>query len=218
MKYLFYFLLISLVSVSLVACGAEEETGTSASAGENNQEDEIREETTEPEEVVEEEGDIEVDKNLLSVEITMPATMFEEEDVESSIAEAEAEGITVTPNDDGSYTYKMSKGTHADMMEEMKTSMTQSIENLKTSGEYPSIVDVVANGSFSEFKVVVNREEFENSFDGFAVLGVVFGALYYQLFDGVNPDDYKVIINYEDAATGEQFDSVVYPDALEELE
>ncbi|WP_277585432.1 hypothetical protein [Psychrobacillus antarcticus] len=43
-------------------------------------------------------------------------------------------------------------------------------------------------------------------------------VLLYQLFNGVDSDDYKVKINSKDEVSGEVFDSVIYPDALEEVE
>ena len=64
-----------------------------------------------------------MDKGLLNVEVTLPASMFEGEDMDSSIAEAEKEGIKVTRNDDGSATYKMSKGKHKEMMKEMEAEL-----------------------------------------------------------------------------------------------
>ena len=54
----------------------------------------------------------------------------------------------------------------------------------------------------------------ENSFDGFAVLGIVFQSMFYQLFEGVEPDNNKVIVNFKDADTEEIFNSITYPDAF----
>jgi hypothetical protein len=40
----------------------------------------------------------------------------------------------------------------------------------------------------------------------------------YQLFNGGNPEDYKVTISAKDEVTQEVFGEFIYPDALEELE
>ncbi|QKY71417.1 hypothetical protein [Lentibacillus sp. CBA3610] len=167
----------------------------------------------------EQEESINVDEGLLDAEITIPPSLLEGEDKEEVIDEAEEAGVSeVAENDDGSLTYKMSKSTHNDMMVKLKENVNQTIEEIKNDGEYISIEDIMANDSFSEFTMVVNQEKFENSFDGFAAMGLAISGLYYQLFDGVDPDNYEVTINMENTDTGEVFDSVVYPDAIEEME
>ena len=65
--------------------------------------------------------------------------------------------------------------------------------------------------------MIVDKAAFENSFDGSTVLGIGLQGSMYQLFNGANPDDYKVTISTKDEATQEVFGEVIYPDALEEL-
>lgn len=162
-------------------------------------------------------GKVEVDKGLLSVEINLPASFFEGEDIDEVIAEAKEEGAAeVTKNEDGSLTYKMSKSKHKEMMTDMKESLLEYVDELTTSEDYPSIKEVTYQKSFKEFTVVVEKEAFENGFDGFAALGLGMSGLYYQLFNGANMEESKVTIHLEDEVTGEVFSSIVYPDALEE--
>lgn len=159
---------------------------------------------------------VKVDKGLLNVEVTLPASMFEGEDMDSSIAEAEKEGIKVTRNDDGSATYKMSKSKHKEMMKEMETELQKNIADTKNGEDYPSVKAVLHNKDYSEFTLEVEREAYENSFDGFAVFGLGLSGMFYQLFNGANPEEYEVKILVKDAATGEVFDEIIYPDAMEE--
>lgn len=162
-------------------------------------------------------GKVEVDKGLLSVEINLPASFFEGEDIDDVIAEAEEEGVAeVTRNDDGSLTYKMPKSKHKEMMADMKEGLLEYIDELTSDEEYLSIKEVTYQKSFKEFTVVVEKAAFENGFDGFAALGLGMSGLYYQLFNGANMEESKVTIHIEDEATGEVFNSIVYPDALEE--
>ncbi|WP_449537789.1 hypothetical protein [Ferdinandcohnia sp. Marseille-Q9671] len=162
---------------------------------------------------------IAVDKGLLNVEITLPPSFFEgEEDLESTKAEAEKKGIEVTKNEDGSLTYKMSKKQHKEMMQELKTDMTATVDELKNDEEFKSIQDITHDDSFSEFTMVVDKEAYENSFDAFATFSLGFAGMYYQLFSGVDPEDYQVKINVQDAATKEMINEIIYPDALEEME
>ncbi|WP_062048293.1 hypothetical protein [Bacillus sp. JCM 19034] len=229
MKKIMMLLFMALMISALVACGSDSSVEEDESADvdseeeaigedESNEDESNEEDSIEDEEVIEE-GDqtVEVEKGLLSVEITIPASFFEGQELDEIIEDAKADGIEeVQKNDDGSLTYKMSKSTHKEFLAELETSLQESMEELKTSEDFVSIVDITANRSFSEFSLVVDQEAFENSFDGFAILGLAIGGMYYQLFDGVNPEQYEVTIELEDAESGEVFDTVTFPDALEE--
>lgn len=214
-------LLIGLLLI-LTACGSE---SADESSGENQQTPgnemlQENESTPENDEADNDQSDqetqaIEVDKGLLSVEITIPSSMIEE-DPEKVIAEAKEKGVgEATLNDDGSITYKMSKSVHQKMMQEVEASLKESIEETKNSGDFKSIKDITHNNSFSEFTLIVDKAAFENSLDGFAALGLAVSGMYYQLFDGVYPDNLKVTVHIQDEASGEIFNTIVYPDALE---
>ncbi len=60
----------------------------------------------------------------------------------------------------------------------------------------------------------MDQQKYENSVDGFAVMGSGILGMYYQMFNGVDPDKYKVMILTKNAETGAVFGSIVYPDAL----
>ncbi|SEN01255.1 hypothetical protein SAMN05192533_10843 [Mesobacillus persicus] len=201
-KYLFS--LLCIIALLSACSGSEENANQDATGTENGDENSEK---------------IEVDKGLLNVEITLPATFFEdEEDRNSTIADAEKEGIDITKNDDGSLTYNMSKKKHREMLQEMETELVATIDEMRNGKDYPSIQDITYNDSFSEFTMIVDREAYENSFDAFATFGLGLSGMYYQLFSGVDPDDYQVKIRVEDAATKETINEVIYPDALEEME
>lgn len=169
-----------------------------------------------------EDDSIDVDKKLVNVEVTIPSSLLksdneEELDIDQITEEAKEQGIKkVELNDDETITYTMSKATHKKMMEEMRKSLIESIDELVNDEDISSIKDIVANKTFTEFDVVVDKAKFESSFDGFATFGVVFGSMFYQAFDGVDPDNYKVVLNLKDESTGEIFESVTYPDAFNE--
>ena len=158
---------------------------------------------------------IEVDKHLFSVEVTIPASFFGDDDLEQIKTEAEQEeGIKeVTINSDGSITYKMTKATHSKMMDDIKKEIENTIQEIKSSGDYPSIIDIKVE-SYKEFTMVVDREKFENSFDAIATLGLGMGSMFYQAFDGVESEAMKVTIHVEDSNTSEVFKTIVYPDDL----
>lgn len=159
---------------------------------------------------------IEVDKGIFSVEITLPASFFEGQDISDIASEVEDDDIKIILNKDGSVTYKMSKSKHNEFMAEVYNDQLEYIEEIKNSGDYKSVKDITYNKTFSEITLVVEQEAFENSFDGFVTLGLGISSLYYQLFNGTSPEDYKVTIYFKNVETGEIFGDVVYPDALEE--
>ncbi|PMC35720.1 hypothetical protein CJ195_18210 [Bacillus sp. UMB0899] len=201
--YLFIVFMISL----LAACGNNEQENTASKGEESGQQKEEQKD----------EGAVDVEKGLLNVEVTLPASMFEGEDIDTVIADAKKEGIKeVTKNEDGSLTYKMSKAKHKEMMEELKKGILETVEETKNSEDYVSIKDVTYNDSFTEFTLLVNKGDYENSMDGFAAFGLGLSGMYYQLYNGVDPDKYKVTIFLKDEATNEVFDEIVYPDDLEE--
>ncbi len=191
--------LIAVVAVALLA-----------GCGDNESENKSKEASGE---------ELNVDKGLRNVEVTLPQSFFEESTEAEILSAAEEEGFSDAKiNEDGSVTYKMSKSKHKELMTEMKQEMVTSIEEMVTSGDYPSIKEISYNKKFDEFDIKVKRAEYENSFDGFAILGLVFSGAYYSAFDGKSGDDLKLTFNMIDAETNEVYDSSVYPEDWEDEE
>jgi hypothetical protein len=197
-------LLILLLTITLLAACSSEETSNKVS---NKQDTSKKNES------------VEVDKKLFNVEVTLPASMFEGESIEDIKTAAKENDIKeVTENEDGSITYKMSKDGHKKLMEEISTSIKETVEETKTSEDFVSIKDITFNKSFSEFTMLVDKETYENSMDGFATMALGMSGMLYQMYDGATEDEYSVTIKLQDESTEEVFDEVIYPDALEETE
>lgn len=193
---------VSAAALLLTACGGENEA--------TKQEKETEEKSGES---------LDVDKGLFSVEVTLPASFFEDSTEEEIIAKAKEQGITeAIVNEDGSVTYKMSKSKHKELMKEMKDSVESTIDEIVNSGDYTSIKEISYNKDFTEFDVKVNRQQYENGFDGFAILGLVIGSAYYSAFDGKSGEDLQILFNMIDETTGEIYDTAIYPDELESEE
>ena len=206
------FTILALLLIVLTACSSNEEDSNQASSEASANQTEQNEEQNK-----DDDGKVAVDKGLLSVEITMPASMLESQDTEEAIASAKEQGVKeVTKNEDGSLTFKMSKSVHKEMMNEIGTSIKETVEETKNSEDYSSIQDITHNDSFTKFTMVVDQETYENSMDGFAALTLGMSGMIYQIYDGADPDKYTVTISLKDQASGEIFDEIVYPDALEE--
>ena len=216
-------LIVSMLALSIISCKTSIARVEESSA--KNFESTVAVQTqTKEESLISNEADmsasedeaIAVDKGLFSVEIRLPASFFEGEDIDSIASDYEDKDIKITKNSDGSVTYKMSKSKHNEFMKEMKGNLIEQIEEIKNSEDYKSVRDITYNKTFSEIILVVEQEAFENSFDGFVALILGMTSLYYQLFNGANPEDYKVTIYFKNEETGEIFGDVVYPDAFAE--
>ena len=190
---------IAITSLLLVACG----------------DDEAKKETTNNKE----EQGIEVSKNLLDVELTLPADFFDGQTPEEIEASAKEQGVKeVKINEDGTVYYKISKSDHKKMMNKLETSIKESMEELVTSGDAPSFKEIKYNKDFTEFDVTVDREAFENSMDAFMIFTFAFSGSFYNAFEGEDLHDLKITVNMIDAVTNEVFDTTVFPDDMEDGE
>lgn len=159
--------------------------------------------------------EIEVDEGLLTTEIRIPLCLFAdgtdcdvvkitEEELQAS-ANADGFDIDVTLNSDNTATYRMSRGEYDRYMKKLKSGVDEAIqETINTeSNIYKS---VTYDDDLREFKAVVNRSEYENSFSMFNFGILIFAGLY-QTFAGQNESDRYVIIRYVDEQTNEEFDT-----------
>ena len=231
MKEKLAILVAAMLLGTLTACG----DGGAASASSSSASSEVA--STETTSATDSNDQMEIDKKLLTVEITIPASMFSDgTDAESENESAEAgleagETEDKTPEEyceemrgedgvldahtnaaDGSVTLIMTKAKHQETMDEMKASIEESLAEGREENNYPSIKEELYNDDLTEFTIKVNREQFEGSFDAFSVLQYGFVGCYYQIFDGVKEP--KVTIEYVDVDTGEQIISVVFPDDI----
>ena len=169
--------------------------------------------------VVENNESIEVDKGLLNVTITLPASMFEDdEDINEEIEDFKEDGAKeVTVNEDGSITIEMSKSKHKKMMNGIKTGITKAFEGMEKSEEFTSVKKIEYNDDFTKITLEVNKSDYENSFDSFATIGIAMHSMRYNLYNGVEADKIKVTIDVKDSKTEEVFDTITYPDDFNEM-
>lgn len=155
---------------------------------------------------------VEVDKGLLNVDVTIPASFFEDTDAETVLSNVKEQGATkAVQNDDGSYTVTYPKSVHNEMMKELKQTIESGITETLDSGNFSSLKDVTYNDSFSEFTIVVDKEQYEGSMDAFVLLGLSVQGIMYNTFNGTDTTDMKVAFHLKDAATEEVFDTVYFP-------
>lgn len=164
-------------------------------------------------------ADVEVDQGLFSVKVTLPPEFSEDISDEDIADTVEEEGfIDGERNPDGSVTYQMSQATQDAYLEEMRTSIQESVDEMAL--ESPELIrDISFNGDVTQFDVRVVRSEYENqgalSAAGFLGWSLAFQASFYQLFAGVEEGEREVKIRFIDDQTDEVFDTQNFPEDFE---
>ena len=131
--------------------------------------------------------DIQVDKDLLDVTVTLPAGFTGSEEIKKqTIAEAKAEGIAVKENADGSVSYTMSKAKYEETMKTLEDSLTEGFDQLINDSEIKVFKSITANNDYTEIKVVVNKATYEEikPFFNIYLLGINIGTGIYHVFNG----------------------------------
>lgn len=161
----------------------------------------------------EESGGIEVDKNLLSVEITLPPDMAGDlSDFDKETYLKENEGfIDAEVTSDGSLKIKMTKKKHHEMVEEMKTNLEASFVELIEGTDTPYIKDLTSKNDYKEITISVERATYENTVD-FTTLIVGFSVAMYQVIKG---DEFACNIRIIDFTTKELISDINYPEDIE---
>jgi hypothetical protein len=156
---------------------------------------------------------ISVNKNLFSVDVTIPASFYEDQKItqEELNADAAKKGYGKAKlNSDGSVSFRMSKAQHKAALADMKKSLDNYIQ--ESVNDSPKIFrKITYNSSMSEFNISVDRPSFEEDFTaGMIGLGIAFQASFYQMFNGTK--DPKTIIRIIDINTGKVFDTQNWPE------
>lgn len=208
MKKLLSAALAATLALNLCACSssgqaepspAPDASESQASTGESTSE------TSDGLEDLESLGDIEVDKNLFDVVITMPADLVGETTQEELDQQAAESGVhSITLNEDGSATYVMSKEQHKKLLEDTRKSIRTSLDEMVGSEDYPNITSVEANDDFTSFTVTTTSTEVSFT-EAFSVIGLYMYGGIYGIFSGKTPDN--IHVDFVNADTGEIIDS-----------
>ena len=146
-------------------------------------------------------GDIEVDKGLFNVTITVPKDMMGEITQEELDASVEEKGFkSATLNADGSATYVMTKSQHETMMDEMRENINESMAEMVGSESTPNITSVVANDNFTSFTVTTKNTS-PDFVESMSVLALyMYGGLY-AVYNGDNVEN--IHVDFVNADSGE---------------
>lgn len=186
-----------LVSIMLVAVMLLSACGTTASV-ETKSTEVVSTETVDELDAL---GDVEVEKNLFNVTITIPADYVGEEATQAELDKVcEEKGYkSITLNEDGSATYVMTKAQHKEMMDETCALIDQSLNEMIGSESYPNITAIEANEDYTEFVVTTKSAELDMA-EAFSVMGFyIYGGLY-AIYNGVEVDN--ISVKFVNADTG----------------
>ncbi|MGB4589746.1 MAG: hypothetical protein WBI17_11010 [Clostridiaceae bacterium] len=161
----------------------------------------------------EDSASIEVDKNLLSVEITLPREMAGDlSDFNKDTYLKENEGILdAGVTSDGALKIKMTKKKHQEMVDEMKTNLESSFVELIEGEDTPYIKDLSSKNDYKEITISVERATYEKTID-FTVLMVGFSVGMYQTIKG---EEFGCNIRVIDYTTKELINDINYPEDIE---
>lgn len=197
MKKILTVLLATMMLFSLVGCG------------------EKKQETSNPEEVKQENDTVAVDEGLLTATINLPNSFFESFDttaeayVEKMQADSTEEELfkEVVLNDDGSVTLKMSKSKYNKMMDEMAKSINDSIQEMISDTEtYSNFADIKTNSDFTEFNITLANGQV-SLVESFSVIAFyMYGGIYQMFTENPNMD---IKVNFYDTA-GNLIDTSTY--------
>lgn len=199
MKKIASIILIGIMIVSLAACSKNTNSNTESTTAATTVT--TTETTTEI-----------IDEGLVDVEITVPASFFNEDDpaTEELTEDQKSQGFKKAKiNKDGSVTYTLSKKAYKELKKTMKTDVADSLNSL--TEDYPSVKKVEFNKDFSNIKLYVVKKEYENSMAVFAVYQAGLLGQMYQAYTGTPIDELSVDVNVIDNDTGEQFEEAHYP-------
>ncbi|MCK5129449.1 MAG: hypothetical protein KAQ68_06340 [Clostridiales bacterium] len=168
---------------------------------------------------IDENATVSTEKGLLSVKITIPATLFMGADVDTVIEDLQYDDIDVTKNDDGSLTYKMSKATHKKMLDNFVVEFDRTIAEMvdEENEDYASIIDIKHNKTYSEITMLVEKEAYEEGFDALGSFSLGLMGMYYQAYNGDSDDSIICTVFVKDNETGELISTSEFPEAFNEF-
>lgn len=146
-------------------------------------------------------GDVDVDKGLFNVTLTIPKDFVGEttqEKLDESVKEKGYKSATL--NSDGSVTYVMTKAQHEEMLVGIRESIDKSLSEMVGSSDYPNITNVEHNDNYTSFTITTKNAEPDMS-ESFSVMALYMYGGMYGIFSGEEVDN--VHVDFKNADSGE---------------
>lgn len=193
MKKKLIVLLLTSVTLTTAACGNTASTGKEQPVSQN--ESVVESERPEDNESIPEldsAGDIKVDEGIFDVELTIPAEYVGKQTQEDLDKLSEEHGFkSIVLNEDGSATYTMNKKQHKELLNEYRAQISESLNKMIASEEYPNITNIEANDNFTEFTVTTKNTELDLA-ESFSVMAFYVSGGLYSAFSGEKVDNISV--------------------------
>ncbi|AEG42969.1 hypothetical protein L600_003300000250 [Isoptericola variabilis J7] len=147
-----------------------------------------------------------VDEGLFNVDITLRRDLVDPEGVQTDeeilAAFDDEPGVTAVVNPDKTLTLSMSKDRQGEMLDEMRTSMKESLADLADDPEN-SFTAIEADDDFTTFTVKVDGTKY-NVLEEFYAFGLYIQGGLFQQLAGVAADDVDVEVAFVDDKSGEE--------------
>lgn len=195
MKKIIALFISAILLLSMASCGIEPINGSSEKSNSTDSDKQI-----------------EIDENLTTIDITIPALYMGDDFMTTGqlTEEQKQQGfILAKTNDDGTVTCKIKKGDWKKAMKKYEEGIDESINELVTSGDYPSVKKISHNRSYTKFTFEVDKESFENSMDSASTWVIAMGV---GLYLGFSQKEAKFSFDMKDTSTGKVFKTMNYPD------
>lgn len=153
---------------------------------------------------------IDVQQNLFTVDVTLPASMVGDSSTFDPAAYCAKNGFEkAVVNEDDSITVTMTKSKHDELMREMKASVDETIDKVMTDADTKDLFKkIVCNADCTEITAhVVGDSAAMNH--RMALMNVQFNCLFYQSFNGAENTKVTVILMNSDGS--KVLDEYAYP-------
>lgn len=146
-------------------------------------------------------GQIDVEEGIFDVELTIPADFIGEQTQSDLDETAKEYGFkSIILNSDGSATYTMTKQQHEKLMEEYRTQLNNTLNELVGSEDYPNFTAIEANENFTEFTITTKSTELDMT-ESFSVIAFYMLGGWYNAFNGEEVSN--ISVTFVNATTGE---------------
>lgn len=190
-KKLLAALLAATMALSMIACGSTKKTDVSKTS-----ESQENRESSELDAL----GEVEVEENLFSIELTIPADYIGETTQEKLNQTADEKGFkSITLHEDGSATYIMTKKQHEELMNDIAIEIKSGLDEMVASEDY-NFTSIETNENFTNFKITTTSTELNMSESFSVMVFYMYGAMYH-VFNGTTVDN--IHIDFVNADTGE---------------
>lgn len=202
-----------LLALNLAACGGEAAVKDDVAQTEpvKSEEAEIPTEAVdqlEPEQEPVENASIETEENLLTVDITIPASYLDAESEIDEDAYAQENGyLAAHKNADGSVTVTMTKARHQKLIRELAASIEEAYAGIVEDEATSYVKEISHNDDFTNVTIKVDRAAYESTWD-FTVLTVGLSVGLIQAFMDMEARAEILVV---DVDTGETISTSIYP-------